>query len=105
MIPFDNLITTRLQQKDQFRPCIPTPINSSAVLPAPTAYEPSSTYSGLETGALADIRASMARGMASFPRGEDVLPAAPSALRGDISPAPVGPPFTAAVPLSQIARL
>jgi hypothetical protein len=105
MIPFDNLVTTRLQQKDQFRPCIPTPINSEKLLPAPSAFEPSAKYAGLETGALADIHASMARGMSSFPRGEDVLPAAPSALSGDISPAPVGPPFAAAVPLSQVARL
>jgi hypothetical protein len=36
MMPFDWNITTRLAQKDQFRPCIPTPIGASAVLPAPT---------------------------------------------------------------------
>jgi len=37
MIPFDWAITTRLQQKDQYRPCIPTPIGPTAVIPTPSA--------------------------------------------------------------------
>ena len=104
MIPFDNMVTTRLQQKDQFRPCIPTPINSTAVLPAPNAYEPTTTYGDLQVGALADINASFVRGMSQFPRGEDVLPAAPTALYG-IQPAPVGPPIATAVHMGQVAKL
>ena len=105
MIPFDNMVTSRLQQKDQFRPCIPKPIDSEAVLPAPAAYEAGAgRYEGLETGALSDINASLSRAMAQFPRGEDVLPAAPSALYG-IQPAPVNPPSVALAPHGIANRL
>ena len=94
MIPFDNMITTRLQQKDQFRPCIPKPILMEAVLPAPNAFDKGTPFEGLEHGALSDLSAAMARSLSQFPRGEDQLPAAPTALYG-IQPAPVNPPSVA----------
>jgi len=95
MMPFDNLVTTRLQQKDQFRPCIPKPIDSSEILPAPTAYDTSKDrFEGLDTSALSEINASVARTMTQYPRGLDVLPAAPSALYG-VQPAPVNQPSVA----------
>ncbi len=93
MMPFDNQVTTRLQAKDQFRPCIPHPIESDAIIPAPSPYEPQLGFEGLQTGALADVNAAMSRAMSSFPRGEDSLPAAPTNLYG-VQPAPVNPPST-----------
>jgi hypothetical protein len=66
MIPFDNLVTTRLAFKDSYRPCIPKPINSDNVLPAPSANDPS-LYGNLDSRALA-------RAVSAFPRGMDVLP-------------------------------
>ena len=103
MIPFDNFVTTRLQQKDQYRPCIPKPIDSASILPAPMAYDQSNTFQGLDTGALADINASLSRAMNSFPRGSDVLPAAPTALVG-VHPAPVNPPSLAMGPRKNVGR-
>jgi len=94
MMPFDHMITTRLQQKDQFRPYIPTPINSSTLLPAPNANDTGSPFEGLETNSLSDLQASLSRAMSQYPRGEDSLPAAPSALFG-IQPAPVNQPSVA----------
>ncbi len=44
MIPFDNLVTTRLQKKDQFRPCIPVPQDQSALLPAPESFDELGQY-------------------------------------------------------------
>lgn len=94
MIPFDNSITTRLQQKDQFRPCIPVPIDSTTLMPAPSANDKGTPFEGLETGALSELRASAQRTIAQYPRGEDFLPAAPSALFG-VQPAPVNQPSVA----------
>jgi hypothetical protein len=94
MLPFDNMVTTRLQQKDQFRPCIPKPIQSDAILPAPDAFDKGSPFEGLERGALSELKASVERSLSQFPRGEDQLPAAPTALYG-IQPAPVNPPSVA----------
>jgi len=105
MLPFDWNVTTRLQQKDQFRPCIPKPIESSALVPAPSAYDESvGKFEGLDTGKLSEINASLDRALSSFPRGVDVLPAAPSALFG-VQPAPVNPPSVALAPRSNIGRL
>ena len=106
MMPFDNQVTTRLAAKDQFRPCIPKPIDSSAVLPAPTADESRdlAQFQGLDTGALSDINASMSRAVSQFPRGEDVLPAAPSNLYG-VQPANVNPPSVALAPHGVAQRL
>ncbi len=50
MLPFDNLVTTRLQKKDQFRPCIPVPQDASAMLPAPESFDKLGQYMGDETG-------------------------------------------------------
>lgn len=94
MIPFDNMITTRLQQKDQFRPCIPIPIESTTLLPEPSAKDNGvngSPFDGLSTDSLADFRASIRRSVSQYPRGEDFLPEAPTSLYG-IQPAPVNPP-------------
>ena len=95
MVPFDWNVTTRLQQKDQYRPCIPRPIDSKQILPAPNAYDRSNIiYEGLSIGGLSELGASVEQNMAQFPRGEDVLPAAPTALYG-VQPAPVLPPSVA----------
>jgi hypothetical protein len=91
MIPFDNNVTTRLAFKDSYRPCIPKPIKSTPTLPAPGPHDPAQ-FGNLETGALSDISAAMSRAASSFPRGEDVLPAAPSSLIGGATGAPVNPP-------------
>lgn len=92
MMPFDNMVTTRLQQKDQFRPCIPQPKQQETVMPQPVASaKAGSPFEGADVGILGEMNASYQRAMASFPRGEDVLPAAPSALYG-IQAAPVNPP-------------
>jgi len=102
MIPFDWNVTSRLQQKDQFRPCIPKPIESSVLLPAPNAYDESiGKFEGLEQGALNEMKAANKRAMNQFPRGADVLPAAPTALYG-IQPAPVLP---ASVALGSTAKV
>ncbi len=39
MLPFDNQVSTRLQKRDQHRPCIPVPQNPDALLPAPSSFE------------------------------------------------------------------
>jgi hypothetical protein len=94
MMPFDNLIATRIQQKDQFRPCIPIPIDSTKILPVPSAYEDDMPYDELKTDVVSDIQASVSRAISNYPRGLDTLPAAPSALYG-VQPAPVNQPSVA----------
>ena len=91
MIPFDNNVTTRLAFKDSYRPCIPKPIGAAAGRPAPGPHDPAQ-FGNLDTGALADINASVVRAVRSFRRGEDVLPAAPSDMLNGATPAPVNPP-------------
>jgi hypothetical protein len=93
MVPFDWEISTRLQQKDEFRPCIPTPTGSREVLPAPNAYDANSMFQGLEQDALNEYRAAVNRSVNKLPRGVDVLPAPPNALYG-IQPSPLNPPST-----------
>jgi hypothetical protein len=90
MMPFDHLITTRLQQKDQFRPCIPIPIDSTKVLPTPASFELDLPYQGLQTNGSSGMQAHSM----SFPRGSDTLPAVPSSLR-DVEPNPVNQPSVA----------
>lgn len=106
MVPFDNLVTTRLSAKDQFRPCIPKPIDSNTLLPAPASNDKGTSYEGLETGPLADINASLQRAAAAatYPRGDDVLPAPPS-LMGRVRPAPINPPSVALGPYGVAAQL
>jgi hypothetical protein len=89
MMPFDNLITTRLASKDSYRPCIPKPI-ASRVGPAPGPHN-AAQFGNLDTGALADVSASVIRAVRSMPRGEDVLPAASADMLGGAQPAPVAP--------------
>jgi hypothetical protein len=88
MMPFDNLVTTRLAFKDSYRPCVPKPMGGADVRPAPGPHE-SAQFGNLDTGALADVNASMVRAVRAFPRGEDVLPAASPA---DFLAAPVNMP-------------
>jgi hypothetical protein len=94
MVPFDNMVTTRLQQKDQFRPCIPTPVDPSALLPAPRAHETGSPFQDADEHSLAAAVAGM---MQQFPRGADSIPAAPTALTG-VHTNPVNPPSVAFAP-------
>lgn len=44
MLPFDNLLATRLQKRDQHRPCIPVPQKPDSLLPAPISYEKNALY-------------------------------------------------------------
>lgn len=105
MIPFDWNVTTRLQQKDQFRPCIPKPIDSAALVAAPGPYDTTKEkFEGLDTSALTQLNASLSRAVAQYPRGMDVLPAPPTALRG-VEPSPVNPPSVAFAPRNNIGRL
>lgn len=105
MVPFDWNVTSRLQQKDQFRPCIPKPIDSATLLPAPSAYDEGlGKFEGLEQDSLNELRASNTRAMKQFPRGVDVLPAAPTALYG-VQPAPVMPPSVALGSTSKVNLL
>lgn len=103
MMPFDNMITTRLQQKDQFRPCIPQPKYQESVMPTPSGTA-GSPYEGADVGVLAEMNASYKRAMATFPRGEDTLPAAPSALFG-VQPAPINPPDMNLAPYANVSKL
>lgn len=91
MVPFDNLITTRLQQKDQFRPCIPKPQDPTALLPAPRE----SNF--IMSQGLQETADAMKQVFSNFPRGEDSIPAAPSALFG-IDANMVNPPSIAYAP-------
>lgn len=93
MIPFDWEISTRLQQKDEFKPCIPTPSGFKPVMPVPVAYDETLQFQGLEQDALNQYRASVERATRNLPRGVNVLPAQPSALYG-VQPANVNPPST-----------
>jgi hypothetical protein len=103
MMPFDNMVTTRLQQKDQFRPCIPFPKQQQAILPTPSS-QAGSPFDGADVGVLGEMTASYKRAIASFPRGEDVLPAAPTALYG-IQPAPLNPPDLNLAPHGVLPKL
>lgn len=71
MIPFDNMVTTRLQQKDQFRPCIPTSVPQNALLPAPLASDPGSLYNDADAASMRATVASMEQVFATFPQTLD----------------------------------
>ncbi len=97
MVPFDNLITTRLQQKDQFRPCIPKPQDPTALLPSPNAHNYGAQFDEVSQSGLVNLSNSMQQVMHQFPRGEDSIPAAPSALSG-VDANMVNPPSIAYAP-------
>ncbi len=97
MIPFANQVTTRLQQKDQFRPCIPVPQDPKAVLPAPRESNFSMRFDNATEKGLQEVANSMQQVFFSFPRGEDSIPAAPSALQG-VEANMVNPPSIAYAP-------
>ncbi len=44
MLPFDNLLSTRLAKRDQHRPCIPVPVQPDALLPAPVSFDKLAQY-------------------------------------------------------------
>ena len=69
MMPFDNLVTTRLQQKDQYRPCIPRPLRAEGVLPAPLSSSPitAAKYDAAAT------RQTFARDAGALPDGANEL--------------------------------
>jgi hypothetical protein len=81
MMPFDNLVTTRLAVKDAHRPCIPRPAGTSAgaggaVAPifAESAAAPAAYDSGADPAGAATITA---RALAQLSRDSAALPAAP----------------------------
>jgi hypothetical protein len=59
MMPFDNNITSRLQQKDQYRPCIPTPMGPTGVISTPSANV--SAMGGLLPGPYSNQQAAASR--------------------------------------------
>jgi hypothetical protein len=86
MLPFDNLVTTRLAAKDSYRPCIPTPTGMGAGGPV-TATGGAAAADvgalGADTGTMADARASAARAAAMLREGGSVVPgASATVLRG-----------------------
>ena len=88
MVPFDNLVTTRLAAKDSFRPCIPKPMSVAGALPLPLPAG-AAQFGSLDTGALSEINASVARASATLRRAGDLYPAAaPNTLVG-AHPAPL----------------
>ena len=98
MVPFDWAITTRLQQKDQYRPCIPTPIGPTAVIPTPAA---SMSTGALFPGPYANSIASASRNAPST----DVrtIPAQPSIIpRSQM--ANVNPPSMGFAPSNYMTR-
>lgn len=97
MIPFDNFITTRLQQKDQFRPCIPKPVEQNALLPAPLPFDDGSLYDSASEKGLVELGKSIQSALHQFPRGENSIPAAPTALSG-VEGNAVNPPSIAYAP-------
>ncbi len=82
MIPFDNLVTTRLQKRDQHRPCIPTPQSAESLLPAPSAYDSGSLYTDEDQKMMAQLVGSM-NGVFSEVNGGVDGAAAPVAGYGD----------------------
>lgn len=105
MMPFDWNITTRLQSKDQFRPCIPKPIDSSALVPAPGPYDSNKTqFDSLTKNSLNEFGASVERTLETFPRGVDVLPALPTALTSHVKASPLNPPSLAMAPREPVNR-
>jgi hypothetical protein len=79
MMPFDNLVTTRLAVKDAHRPCIPRPAGAGAggaVAPifAESAAAPAAYDSGADPAGAATITA---RALAQLSRDSAALPAAP----------------------------
>jgi hypothetical protein len=92
LLPFDNLVTTRLAAKDSYRPCIPTPIGDLNVLPAPSAYNPTGKYGDLSPTLLETVGTAVSNAFESYPRGVDVIPAAPSNIFGTAQIAPINPP-------------
>jgi hypothetical protein len=74
MMPFDNLVTTRLQQKDQYRPCIPRPLRAEGVLPAPLSSSPLlEAVAAAASFDAAATRQAFARDAAALPEGANEL--------------------------------
>ena len=88
MVPFDNLVTTRLAAKDSFRPCVPKPLSVAGALPLPLPAG-ASQFGALDTGALSEINASIARASATLRGSGDLYPAAAPNTLGAIHPAPL----------------
>jgi hypothetical protein len=81
MLPFDNLVTTRLAAKDSYRPCIPTPTGAGRAGPVTATGHAAAADvdSAVHTGAIAEASASAARGMSMLRDGSDVVPGASAA--------------------------
>lgn len=96
MLPFDNLVATRLQKRDQHRPCIPVPQSTDAILPAPISYEKNALFTQEGDGVDKEVQSihgsfsqfNPASGMNTFPAlgpssytgyEDDMLPAGPFA--------------------------
>lgn len=72
MIPFDNLVTTRLLAKDSHRPCIPQPRAASGL--PPVAADGGVSYEALEAGTLHKLNSSLTRILSQMPGDKDALP-------------------------------
>ena len=80
MIPFDNLVATRLQKRDQHRPCIPKPISEAALLPAPSAFDPAAPFDQSDDAAMGQLVGGLGSAFAEF-GGADAA-GAPSGYTG-----------------------
>jgi hypothetical protein len=99
MMPFDNNITSRLQQKDQYRPCLPTPMGPTAVLPTPSANM--SAMGGLLPGPYSNQQAAASRNAPET--NVRTVPAQPSIIpRSQI--ANRNPPSMGFAPINYMAR-
>ena len=80
MLPFDNLVATRLQKRDQHRPCIPKPISEAALLPAPSAFDATAPFDQSEDAAMGQLVGSIGYAFNEF--GGAATAGAPSGYVG-----------------------
>ena len=65
MIPFDNLVTTRLQKRDEHRPCIPKPITATGL--PPEARDDGTMFDAADSTRMGDLLGRVAPGLQTYP--------------------------------------
>ena len=66
MVPFDNLLTTRLQKRDAHRPCIPKPAVATA-LPAPMENEMGMMFDSVDSTRMGDLLGRQVPQLSAYP--------------------------------------
>lgn len=75
MIPFDNLVTTRLAAKDSHRPCVPQLRAATALPPAAAnSGDAAVSYESLDASTLQKMNASLTRILSQMPQDADAFP-------------------------------